>query len=185
MVRTDLETTRLAKELHALTETAKAINSPLELPELLDAVMRTIIGVLEQSDVGAIMLWDPPSGLFRPVAAVGYDLGVLKEIGLQAGESITGKVFDEGQACLLGNHPTKFWELCQICARKTGRSWRVRSAARSCQNQPLPRRFLWGRESLGCLSWKLSVTISSSPRKTCLLCKHWQTWWLWQLTATG
>jgi K+-sensing histidine kinase KdpD len=102
MVRTDIESTRLTKELHALTETAKAINSPLELPELLNRVMKTIIDVLEQSDVGAIMLWDPLSGLFHPAAAVGYDLEVLKEIGLQAGESITGKVYEEGLACLLG-----------------------------------------------------------------------------------
>ena len=101
MVRTDIESVRLIKELHALTETAKTINSPLELPDLLEAVMNTIIEVLEQSDVGAIMLWDQTCGLFRPAAAVGYDLEVLKEIGLQAGESITGKVFEEGQACLL------------------------------------------------------------------------------------
>jgi len=46
------------------------------------------------------MLWDQPSGLFRPEAAFGYDLGILREIGLQAGESITGKAFDEGQAHL-------------------------------------------------------------------------------------
>jgi K+-sensing histidine kinase KdpD len=101
MVRTNIESTRLNKELHALTQTAKAINSPLELQELLDAVMKTIVEVLEQSDVGAIMLWDQSVRLFHPAAAVGYDLDVLKEIGLQAGESITGKVYEEGKACLL------------------------------------------------------------------------------------
>lgn len=100
MVVTDNESTRLARELHALKAIAKAITSPLELPELLDLVMRTINSVLEQADVGAIMLWEQPSGLFRPEAAFGYDLGTLREIGLQAGESITGKVFDEGQAHL-------------------------------------------------------------------------------------
>jgi K+-sensing histidine kinase KdpD len=92
---------RLASELKALTEVAKTLASPAELPKLLDAVMRTIIEVLEQADIGAIMLWDQPSGLFRPVAAFGYDIEILKEIGLRAGESITGKVYDENQACLL------------------------------------------------------------------------------------
>jgi len=92
---------RLASELKALTEVAKTLTSPTELPILLDEVMRTIIEVLEQADIGAIMLWDQPSGLFRPVAVFGYDIEILKEIGLRAGESITGKVYDENQACLL------------------------------------------------------------------------------------
>jgi hypothetical protein len=100
MIVTNNESTRLARELHALKAIAKAITSPLELPELLDLVMKTIISVLEQAEVGAIMLWDQPSGLFRPEAAFGYDLGILREIGLQASESITGKVFDDGQAHL-------------------------------------------------------------------------------------
>lgn len=88
-------------ELHALTEVAKTLTSPLELPELLDAVMKKIIGVLEQADVGVIMVWDQPSGVFRPAAAFGFDFDILKEMGLRAGESITGKVFDSGQVCLL------------------------------------------------------------------------------------
>jgi len=88
-------------ELHALTEVAKTLTSPLELPELLDAVMKKIIGVLEQADVGVIMVWDQPSGVFRPAAAFGFDFDILKEMGLRAGESITGKVFDGGQVCLL------------------------------------------------------------------------------------
>jgi K+-sensing histidine kinase KdpD len=143
MVRTDLESTRLAKELHALTETAKAINSPLELQELLDVVMKTIVGVLEQSDVGAIMLWDPPSGLFRPVAAVGYDLEVLKEIGLQAGESITGKVFEEGQACLLGT-PDKV-----LGAMADMRPPNREVMARSIGSQELPKSAVAAPVSIG------------------------------------
>jgi K+-sensing histidine kinase KdpD len=95
---------RLVSELHALTEIAKAITFPLELPELLETVMKTIVGVLEQADIGAIMLWDQSTGLFRPAATVGYDLDVLKEISLRAGESITGKVYDENKARLLGTH---------------------------------------------------------------------------------
>ncbi len=92
---------RLKGELHALTEVAKTITSPLDLPELLDAITKKIIGVLEPAEIGAVMLWDQPAGLFRAQAAFGYDLDILKEIGLRAGESITGKVFDEGQVRLL------------------------------------------------------------------------------------
>src|SRR3989304_3487573 len=98
----DMVGERLTAELEALTEAAKTLAAPVELPELLEAVMNTIVRVLEQADVGAIMLWDHAAGVFRSAAAFGYDLGILKEMGLRAGESITGKVFDSGQARLLG-----------------------------------------------------------------------------------
>ncbi len=91
---------RLSKEYLALTEISKTLTSPLELSELLDAVMKKVVGAVEQADVGSIMLWDQSAGLFRAEAAFGYDLRTLREIGLQAGESITGKVFEGGQACL-------------------------------------------------------------------------------------
>ena len=103
MVGRSENSSRFAGELRALTEVAKAVTSPLELPELLDGVMETIISVLDQANAGAIMLWDQSSGLFRAEAAFGYELHTLKEIGLRAGESITGKVFDEGRARLLGS----------------------------------------------------------------------------------
>jgi K+-sensing histidine kinase KdpD len=92
-----------AGELEALAEVAKALASPLELPESLSAVMQTIGRVVDQAGVGAIMLWDDPAGVFRPAAAFGYDLQVLNEIHLRSGESITGKVFDGGRPVVLPN----------------------------------------------------------------------------------
>jgi K+-sensing histidine kinase KdpD len=92
-----------AGEFNALAEVAKSLVAPLELPDLLDEVMQTIVRSLEQADIGAIMLWDQPSGVFRPTAAFGYDLDVLREIGLRAGESITGKAFDNRQVLLFSS----------------------------------------------------------------------------------
>lgn len=92
---------RLESELHALTEVAKTLTSPLDLPKLLEAVMDKIPAVLEPADAGTIMIWDQPAGLFRAEAAFGYDREILKDIGLRAGESITGKVYDAGAARLL------------------------------------------------------------------------------------
>jgi K+-sensing histidine kinase KdpD len=94
-------TEHLADELHALTEVAKALASPFGLSELLEAVMKTIVNVLEPADVGAIMLWDQSAGLFRPAAAIGYNIEILKDIELRSGESITGKVYDEARPRLL------------------------------------------------------------------------------------
>ena len=92
---------RLQRQLYALTEIAKTLTLPLELPELLNAVIQKIIGVIEPAEVGAVMLWDQPSGLFRPAAAFGYDAQALSELGLRAGEAITGKVFDDGAGRLV------------------------------------------------------------------------------------
>ncbi len=92
---------RLNREFHALTEVAKTLASPLELDALLDAALRRIVDVVEQADVGTVMLWDQTAGVFRPEAAFGFDREVLKEMALRAGESITGKVYDEGRARLL------------------------------------------------------------------------------------
>ena len=92
---------KLSKEFLALTEISKTLTSPLELSELLDAVMKKIVSVVEQADVGSVMLWDQSAGLFRPVAAFGFNFEIMKKMGLRAGESITGKVYDEGEARLL------------------------------------------------------------------------------------
>jgi K+-sensing histidine kinase KdpD len=91
---------RLQRELYALTEVAKTLTLPLDLPELLQAVIEKIIGVIKPAEVGAVMIWDESSGLFRSVAAFGYNQKVISQLGLQAGESITGKVFDEDKGCL-------------------------------------------------------------------------------------
>ena len=107
--RTEMVRERLTAELEALTEVAKTLVAPVDLPQLLNAVMQTIVRVVEQADMGAIMLWDQSSGLFRAEAAFGYDLQALKEVGLRAGESITGKVFDEGSARLMSS-PTEVAE---------------------------------------------------------------------------
>ncbi len=94
---------RHTRERHALTEVAKTLTAPLELPHLLNAVMSTLTDVLEPADCGVIMLWDQSAGLFRAAASFGYDMKFLREMGLRAGESITGKAFDSGQPRLLAS----------------------------------------------------------------------------------
>jgi K+-sensing histidine kinase KdpD len=100
---TEPKVERLTRELHALTEVAKTLTATIGLQELLSAIMAKIIGVLEPAEIGAIMLWDQASGLFRPWAAFGYEFEVFKTIGLRGGESITGKAYDAGEAWLLSS----------------------------------------------------------------------------------
>ncbi|HEX7567345.1 MAG TPA: ATP-binding protein [Anaerolineaceae bacterium] len=92
---------RLASQLYALTEVSKTLSLPLDLPELLNLALEKISQVLAPAEVGLVMLFDASSGLFRAVASCGFDLDMLKQIALRQGESITGKVFENGAACLL------------------------------------------------------------------------------------
>jgi len=88
-------------ELYVLTAVTKTLITPLELAELLEAVMDTIAEVLETAEFGLVWLWDPLTGLFRPQALCGPDfpgLQKLRQLALREGESVVGKVYNEGAA---------------------------------------------------------------------------------------
>jgi signal transduction histidine kinase len=93
--------TRTTRELRALTEVAKTLTAPLDLPDLLAAVMAKLANVLEPAEVGAVMVWDEAAAQFQALAAFGMDLETLRHMKLEAGEAITGKVHDAGQARLM------------------------------------------------------------------------------------
>jgi signal transduction histidine kinase len=94
------ELQRRIGELHALIEVAKTLTTPLDIPELLQAVMSKLFNVIDPADFGLVMLWDHAAGLFRSVATFGLELEMFSELGLRAGESIIGKAFDAGYALL-------------------------------------------------------------------------------------
>lgn len=90
-------------ELHILTEVTKTLITPLELADLIEAVMDTIAEVLETAEFGMVWLWDPSAGLFRPQAVCGPDfpnLQSLRQLALREGESVAGKVYREGAAAV-------------------------------------------------------------------------------------
>ena len=92
-------------ELHILTEVTKTLITPLELPELLKAVMDTIANVLETAEFGVVWLWDPSAGLLIPQVVRGPDfpqLQDLRQLKLREGESVAGKVFRDGKAIVFG-----------------------------------------------------------------------------------
>jgi signal transduction histidine kinase len=95
---------RPESELHVLTEIAKALTTSLPLPALLEAVMERITEVLAPAEFGVVLLWDSSAGLFRPQAVCGSgfpNLQVLRQLSLQESESITGKVYTQGETVIL------------------------------------------------------------------------------------
>ena len=127
---------RYARELHAVTEIAKTLTSPRDLPALLDAVINKLADVLEPAEVGAVLLWDGSSGVFRPEAAFGFDLNKLREMGLRAGEAITGKVYDAGSPRLYATTEEISSAMADI--RPANRS----AVARALGSDTLPRSSL-------------------------------------------
>jgi K+-sensing histidine kinase KdpD len=100
-VQIDHADQHLLYQMNALVEVSKTLTLSLDLPELLEHVLYTIVEVIPPAEAAAVMLWDQSAGLFRAVAAVGFDFQIFKQIGLRAGEAITGKVFDSKQICLI------------------------------------------------------------------------------------
>ncbi len=84
-------------ELRVLTEVAKTLTARLPLADVLSRAMERLNASLSPADVGILYLWDERSELFRAAASFGCDPEPLSEIALQRGESVTGKVFAEGQ----------------------------------------------------------------------------------------
>jgi signal transduction histidine kinase len=100
-VTKETELTRIERELKALIAVAKALTSPHTLRKLLRDVMYSFSSMLESVDAGAVMLWDESLALFKAEAVFGYDSEIMAEIALVEGESITGKVYDACEACLM------------------------------------------------------------------------------------
>jgi K+-sensing histidine kinase KdpD len=150
LTRTTKDAEELSRQLHVVTEVAKTLTAPLELPALLQAVMNKIVGVIEPADAGSIMLWDQAAGLFRAEAAFGYNMHILSQMGLRAGESITGKVFDMGQGRLISTPE----EVAEIMADMRPANRQVMEAAFGGNAQPvctLAAPLLAGKQKFGVL----------------------------------
>ncbi len=94
---------RLIREHQVLAEVVRELKNPIPLLELLDLILKKTSSVLTQAEFGALMVWDQSAGLFRPWGSYGCDSAAFKRIGLRSGESITGKVYEEGKPILLGS----------------------------------------------------------------------------------
>ncbi|MEQ8224333.1 MAG: GAF domain-containing protein, partial [Candidatus Eremiobacterota bacterium] len=94
-----LSSYKTSEELLALYEIAKAINSTLNLPEVLDLIMKMTIKYLG-AEAGSIMLLNDQKELVLTVAT-GLDMDKLKDVSVKIGDSISGKVALTGEPLLL------------------------------------------------------------------------------------
>lgn len=90
-------------KLDIIIDVARMLAVDMELSELLQIVLDRITTVMPPAEVGIILLWEPSTQTFRPVAVSGPDLedkDRILSIGLSEGEAITGSVFASGEARL-------------------------------------------------------------------------------------
>jgi len=83
-----------------LIETS-GLESSSDLPATLDAMLARLARLLPQTDLVWLLLHDPSSKCLRVLAAAGYDTELMRQITTKVGESISGKVFQEGRPYLL------------------------------------------------------------------------------------
>ena len=78
-----------------LMESFRAMNSTLELDEVLKKIMHFALNIVETAEAGYIQMYDEPSDKLIIKAYVGFNKNIsLFKVNI--GESITGKVFRDG-----------------------------------------------------------------------------------------
>jgi sugar diacid utilization regulator len=84
-----------------LIESFKAISSSLELDEVLNKIIHFAFNITENADAGYIQLLEEHSKQLIVKSFVGFN-DSIKHFKVNVGESITGKVYQEGCECLIG-----------------------------------------------------------------------------------
>lgn len=86
-----------AQEISTLFEVSKALASVVELERLLPTIQDTLVETLAPAEAGVMLLFDEGTGMLTIESAFGYDMKPLRNISLEVGESMSGKVFESGK----------------------------------------------------------------------------------------
>ncbi|UOF89300.1 GAF domain-containing protein [Fodinisporobacter ferrooxydans] len=83
------------RESETLVESIRSITSSLDVNELLIKIIRNALAVIHAADAGYLQLYDPETDCLLPKTAVGFNENI-QSFKVKIGESITGRVFQEG-----------------------------------------------------------------------------------------
>jgi signal transduction histidine kinase len=86
------------QRLLTIFEVAKILVAESDLDSMLPKLLLCLIKTIESADAGALLLHNSSEGVLAVRAAQGYDSAILGQIRLAPGESMSGKVFQTGQA---------------------------------------------------------------------------------------
>ena len=82
----------------------------LDLDKLLSQILDRLNKVIPCADIGAIYLYDQDHQVLIPRSCLGYDLTAMQDLKLQSGESISGRIFQQGEA-VMANSPEEVQKL--------------------------------------------------------------------------
>lgn len=84
------------KELKTMVDSIGAVTSSLDLHNVLERIISSALKVIPDADAGYLMLYDPDTEKLIPKAQVGFN-DSLYQFKINVGESVTGKVFEDGR----------------------------------------------------------------------------------------
>lgn len=96
------ETVRRSLEKEVLLEVAKTLSAPLEVDEVIAAILESLRQVVAY-DAAAVYLLDRRTQALERVAAVGYPAGTDEAFGLRVGEGLSGWVAKTGEAVIVAD----------------------------------------------------------------------------------
>ena len=103
---------RQVAELSLINELGKAINSSLDLDNVLDYIINMLSTILE-AESGSLMMLDRATQTLRVVCSKGLDLDVVQKLALKVGEGICGWVAEKQKPALVedASQDARFVEL--------------------------------------------------------------------------
>ncbi|ARK30493.1 helix-turn-helix domain-containing protein [Halalkalibacter krulwichiae] len=82
-------------ELNNVVDSIRSITSSLDLDEVLEKIVSNALKVIPAADAGFLLLYDQQTKKLLPKAPVGFEQSIYN-FKVKVGESITGKVFEDG-----------------------------------------------------------------------------------------
>lgn len=100
------ETIRAQKdEWTKLLQGIRSISSKLDIDSIVRDIIGNALAVIPAADAGLLHLYDPAIDRLVPKATVGFHDRVFQYFKLRIGESIAGKVYQDGKARIYRTHP--------------------------------------------------------------------------------
>lgn len=87
----------MTRQLESLVKASESLVATDEPEPLLGSVVSLAAEIFE-ADTALLFIWDRQSETLTIRAAVGHDFRMLRQVALQRGEGIPGKVFNDGQS---------------------------------------------------------------------------------------
>ncbi|MFS0918754.1 GAF domain-containing protein [Brevibacillus sp. 179-C 1.1 NHS] len=85
-----------AEESKKLFEGIRSISATLDVHQIIRKIIGNALSVIPAADAGLLHLYDPTVDRLIPKATVGFHDTVFKDVKMRVGESIAGKVFEDG-----------------------------------------------------------------------------------------